>query len=309
MRLRLYENFRFLLYAPFYAAHAIGAYSDEGLEVELLPSPGIGRAEEALLAGAVDVLWAGPMRVMKHHAMNPGSPLVCFAEIVSRDPFSLLGRRPNPGFQLADLSAFRFATVSEVPTPWLCLQEELRRVGLDPDRLDRVSGRSMPENLAALREGRIEVAQFFELVVEQAVASGTAHIWHQASAGGPTSYTTFITTRDRLALTPEPLLRMTRAMYRTQQWMSSRPPGDVASAIASFFPTVEFEMLVGALARYQSQGVWGRNPVLSEAGFERLGRGLVSSRFIPRPIAFSDCADNGLACQVISESVDGHNGA
>jgi hypothetical protein len=37
MRLRLYENFRFLLYAPFYAAHAIGAYAAEGLEVELLP--------------------------------------------------------------------------------------------------------------------------------------------------------------------------------------------------------------------------------------------------------------------------------
>jgi hypothetical protein len=46
MRLRLYENFRFPLYAPFYAAHAIGAYAAEDLEVELLPSPGIGLAEE-----------------------------------------------------------------------------------------------------------------------------------------------------------------------------------------------------------------------------------------------------------------------
>ena len=36
MRLRLYENFRFLLYAPFYAADAIGAYAAEGLEVLIL---------------------------------------------------------------------------------------------------------------------------------------------------------------------------------------------------------------------------------------------------------------------------------
>jgi hypothetical protein len=42
MRLRLYENHRFALYAPFYVAHAIGAYSTEGLAVELLPSPGMG---------------------------------------------------------------------------------------------------------------------------------------------------------------------------------------------------------------------------------------------------------------------------
>ena len=89
MRLRLYENYRFMLYAPFYAAHAIGAYAAEGLTVELLPSPAAGLAEQALLDGTVDVLRAGPMRVMKHHDMNPGSTLVCFAEVVCRDPFSI----------------------------------------------------------------------------------------------------------------------------------------------------------------------------------------------------------------------------
>src|SRR6267378_1111596 len=54
MRLRLYENYRFVLYAPFYAAHAIGAYAAEGLEVEPSPSPGMGRAEQALLDGTVE---------------------------------------------------------------------------------------------------------------------------------------------------------------------------------------------------------------------------------------------------------------
>src|ERR1700732_2430206 len=107
MRLRLYENFHFPLYAPFYAAHAIGAYAAEDLEVELLPSPGIGLAEEELLAGSVDVIWAGPMRVMKHHETRSDSPLVCFAEVVCRDPFSLVGRRPNPNFTLSDLSKMR----------------------------------------------------------------------------------------------------------------------------------------------------------------------------------------------------------
>ena len=134
MRLRLYENYRFVLYAPFYAAHAIGAYQAEGLEVDLLPSPGTGKAEQALIDGAVDVLWAGPMRVMKHHDDHPSSPLVCFAEIVCRDPFSIVGRYPNPDFQLADLAKMRFASVSEVPTPWLCLQEDLRQAGIDPGR-------------------------------------------------------------------------------------------------------------------------------------------------------------------------------
>ena len=35
MTIRLSENFRALFYAPFYAAHAIGAYEAEGVDAEL----------------------------------------------------------------------------------------------------------------------------------------------------------------------------------------------------------------------------------------------------------------------------------
>jgi NitT/TauT family transport system substrate-binding protein len=122
MRLTVYENYRFLLYAPFYEAHTTGAYAAERLDVELSPSPGAGKAEEALIAGAVDVIWAGPMRVVRHQDDHPDSPLVCFAEIVYRNPFSVLGRTANSGFRLIDLAGLRLASVSEVATPWLCLQ-------------------------------------------------------------------------------------------------------------------------------------------------------------------------------------------
>ncbi len=98
MRLKLFENYRFVLYAPFYAAHATGAYDAEGLEVELLPSPGPGRAEAALLAGEADVMWMGPIRIMKAHEKDAASPITAFAEVVCRDPFSLVGATPNPGF-------------------------------------------------------------------------------------------------------------------------------------------------------------------------------------------------------------------
>ncbi len=300
MRLRLYENYRFVLYAPFYAAHATGAYAAEDVEVELSPSPGMGLAEQDLLDGAIDVIWAGPMRVMKHHDENPGSSLVCFAEIVCRDPFSIVGRRPNPDFRLADLAQMRIATVSEVPTPWLCLQEDLRQVGLDPERLDRVADRSMAENLAALREGEIEAAQFFEPVVEEALASGVGHLWYAASARGRTTYTAFVTTRDRLSNDSEPLRRMVRAMYRTQQWAHSRQPEEIARVVAPYFPTLDAGVLTRALARYRTQMVWGRDPILPQDGFDRLGCGLVSGGFIRRRPAYAECVDNSLAHELAS---------
>ena len=130
------------------------------------------RAEAALAAGEVDALWMGPIRVMKHHDDNPNSPLVAFAEVVCRDPFSLVGGEAYPEFRLVELGHMRFASVSEVPTPWLCLEQDLRDIGVDPGWLPRITGRTMAENVAALGDGSIDVAQLFEPFVEQAVAAG-----------------------------------------------------------------------------------------------------------------------------------------
>lgn len=299
IRLKLFENYRFVLYAPFYAAHAIGAYAQEGLDVELLPSPGPGRAEAALAAGEIDVIWMGPIRVMKHHDDNPASPLVAFAEVVSRDPFSLVGAKPNPEFRLADLPRLRFASVSEVPTPWLCLEQDLRDVGIDPASLPRLAHRTMADNIAALADGTLDVAQLFEPFVEQAVAAG-GHVWLPASARGRTSYTVFVTRRERLAADPEPFRRMVRAMYRAQRWLHRESPATLANAVAAYFPALDRGVLTRALARYKEQGVWGQDPVLPEQGFNRLRRALLGNGFLSREVPFAECVDNRLAEEAVA---------
>lgn len=294
MRLRLFENYRFVLYAPFYAAHAIGAYAEEGLEVELLPSPGPGRAEAALAAGEVDVIWMGPIRVMKHHDENPDSPLVAFAEVVSRDPFSLVGGDEFPGFRLVELGHMRFASTREVPTPWLCLEQDVRDAGFDPAWIPRITDRDMADSVAALHDGSIDVAQLFEPFVEQAI-SGGAQVWYRASARGRTAYTVFVTTRDRLAADPEPFRRMVRAIHRTQRWVAAEPPRALAAAIGDYFPDLDRSLLTRSLARYKEQGVWASDPVPSEEGFDRLQRALLGSGFLGGPVPFAKCVDTSLA--------------
>ena len=132
MAIRLSENFRALFYAPFYAAHATGAFTEAGVDVVLVPSPSPPAAVKALLAGEVDVMWGGPLRVMMLRDSDPQSDLVCFCDVVARDPFFIIGAKPRPDFRFADLKGLRFATVSEVPTPWICLADDIRRAGVDP---------------------------------------------------------------------------------------------------------------------------------------------------------------------------------
>jgi len=195
----------------------------------------------------------------------------------------------------------RIATVSEVPTPWLCLREDLRQAGIDSARLHRIADRSMAENLNAVSEGRIEAAQFSEPVVEEAMDSGRGHLWCAASTRSRTTYTALVTTRDRLVGDAEPLLRMVRAIQRTQQWIYNRSAPEIAATIPSFFPALERGVMAAALARYQAQSVWGRDPVLPEDDVDGLRRCLVSGGFIRRPTAYAACVVNRLPVQVLTE--------
>src|SRR5271170_7372713 len=108
MPIRLAENFRAVFYAPFYATQALGFYAREGVEVELMNSPAPAAAESDLLDGTIDLSWGGPMRVIKARDRSPNSQLVCFCEVVARDPFFLVGRGSRSEFRLIDLPQLRF---------------------------------------------------------------------------------------------------------------------------------------------------------------------------------------------------------
>jgi NitT/TauT family transport system substrate-binding protein len=294
MPIRLAENFRAVFYAPFYAAQSLGLYASEGVEVELVSSSTPGDGASALLDDTVDLTWGGPMRVMKAHDLQPSSPLVCFCEVVARDPFFLVGKHHRSDFQLRDLASLRFAAVSEVPTPWMCLQNDLREQGLDPSAVARAPAQSMAANLEALCKGQLDVVQLFEPYASMALQSGAGDILYAASTRGPTVYTTFIAARRGIERHRNAFAGMTRAMVRMQDWLTRHSAEELADIAAPFHPDIPRSILVSSLHRYGKAGVWARAPEVSRQGFRRLGESLVSGGFIARMPIYEDCVDQSL---------------
>jgi NitT/TauT family transport system substrate-binding protein len=297
----LVENFRAVFYAPFYAAFALRAYEAEGLEVGLKTASRATDPSRFVVSQEGDVSWSGPLRLMATLDQDPAADAVAFCEVVGRDPFVLIGREPNASFRLEDLTRLKLATVSEVPTPWLCLRHDLRLAGIDESKIDRVGNATMAENTASLRAGRVDVIQVFEPFATQLEADGAGHVWRAAAARGPTSYTTFNTTRAFLAKQPDTALRMCRAMYRTQKWIAAHGGRELGAAVASYFPDLPPPILAGALDRYRALGIWNRSPLMSREGLEWLRDAAIECGRIKRAFRFEDCSDMRFAAQAVRE--------
>ncbi len=291
----LSENFRALFYAPFYAAHEIGAFKAEGVEVAHRDTASPGEAIADLLAGRTDVMWGGPLRVLLTHQADPSSDIVCFCDVVARDPFFVIGRKPRPEFSVRDLAGLRFGSVSEVPTPWLCLQDDLRRAGVEPAGLNRVADASMAENVLSLREGRLDAIQLFQPYAESLLASGEGFIWYAAADRGLTAYTTLVTRRATIAARREELGAMVRALYRSLRWIRGTAGVEVARVLASYFPDVPPALFAGAIDRYRALQLYGPDPVTRPEGFDRLAAAMLSGGALKALIPFEDCVDNSLA--------------
>lgn len=295
MHITLAENFRAVFYAPFYALKVLGLAEREGVAVEWLPPGAPGGAIDRIKSGAIDLTWGGPMRVMKDHDSTPanGASLVCFGAVVARDPFCLVGRADPADFELADLAGLRLGVVSEVPTPWLCLQADLLDAGVDVDAMI-ASGRvrtalTMPQQLQALKEGELDAIQLFEPYVSHALAERSGRLLYAACERGPTVYTTFICSRDSLAAKREALAAMYRALHGLQLWIAGHGATELARITATYFPEVPNAIFRAAVERYCQSGVWASTPQVSKPGIDRLSTSLKRGGFIGTRIDYASC--------------------
>ncbi len=178
---------------------------------------------------------------------------------------------------------------------------DLRLAGLDP-RVSRIPDRSMPENLAALRAGDIEVMQAFQPFVEQAVEDGVGHIWYAAAARGLTAYTSLYTTREFMARAPESLLRMTRACTAPNSGSPRTAPQNSRPVWPPFSRTSPRPTLTHALERYKTLRLWNRTPMLRPEGLAWLHAACLSGGYIQHGVPYEQCVDMRFAAQVIQET-------
>lgn len=294
----LLEPFRALFYAPFYVAAARGAFAAEGLAVRFETAGSPDAAASRLLAGDADLAWSGPMRPMLLRAQDPACPLRSFGAAVMRDPFLLCGPAARPGFALADLAGLRLGLVSEVPTPVWCLDDDLRRLGMDPAGLDRHRGPTMAENAAAVAAGGLDVAQLFEPFACRVEDAGGA-VWHAQASRGPTAYTAYYTTEAVLGAKREAMRGMVRALARALGWIAAAAPEAIADTIAPHFPETPADHVRRAMARYQALGLWPADPRFPRAAFDRLGEAMVSGGVIDRIPPFEACVDLALEAEAL----------
>lgn len=290
----LYENFRSLFYVPFYLAFEIGSFVGEGLSMEFGECEKPGKGAEAS-AGRHDALsWGGPMRVLHFHDKDPLCEMVCFCEVVCRDPFYVVSNKKFKDFKLGELKDITLGSFSEAVTPWLCLQDDCRRADIDPNTIARISTQTVCQNIESWKDGDIAAVQLHEPFAEILIREG-GHILYQQAHRGACSYTSLYADRSMLDARPDDMQAITNAMAKSLGWVHCHSAAEIASAVKPFFREFSGDILTSAIERYKKNGIWNKNTLLDVEGFERLRTALLTGGLINRVIPYDEVVETRFA--------------
>ena len=92
-----------IFYAPQYVAKSLGYFEEEGLDVELILTPGADKVTAAVLSGDVQIGFCGSEATIYVYNGGEKDYLVNFAGLTKRDGSFLVSRENIKDFKLEDL--------------------------------------------------------------------------------------------------------------------------------------------------------------------------------------------------------------
>jgi NitT/TauT family transport system substrate-binding protein len=290
-QLLLMEPFRAVFYTPYYVALDRGLFAAHGADIRIETAGTPDAAALRLHDGTADLAWSGPMRPMLERSRSEASALRSFGAAIMRDPVLLMGMGARPGFAMAELASLRVAIPSEVPTPWWCLQQDLRDAGVDPAAMPGIQFMPMGEGAKALLAGEVDAVLLFEPFASALEEQGAA-LWYAAASRGPTAYSALYAVAPRIAEKEVAFRGAVAALGEALAWIAASTPAQIAELLAPRFTDTAPRHLLAAVTRYQALGLWEGTTRLPEAALDRLAVSMVGAGAMTHHPGYAACIDS-----------------
>lgn len=102
-KVRIAEVTHSIFYAPQYVAISEGFFEDEGIDVELILTPGADKVTASVLSGDVEIGFCGPEATIYVYQSGEKDYLKTFAQLTKKDGSFLVSREKIDNFKIEDI--------------------------------------------------------------------------------------------------------------------------------------------------------------------------------------------------------------
>lgn len=279
-----------IFYAPQYAAISEKYFEEEGIDLELILTPGANNVMAAVLSGDVQIGFSGTEATIYVYNGGEEDYPVTFAGLTQKDGAFLVSREKIENFKLEDLKGKTVIGGRKGGMPEMTFEWALRQNNIDPTK-DVTIDTSIEFSAmqGAFIGGTGDFVTLFEpnatSVEKQRLGYVVAYI---GTLGGEVPYTAYNARKSYIEKNPEIIRGFTKAIDKGLKFVLENDAKTIANSITEFFPDTEIEDLTTMINRYKENEAWRKSIVINENEWKHIQDIMIASGELEEYVSYED---------------------
>ena len=290
-KINLAEVTHSAFYAPLYVAIEDGYLEEEGIEVELILTPGADKVAAAVLSGDVEIGFAGTESAIYVYDGGEEDYLVTFAGLTKRDGQFIIGKEKD--FDWSSLEGKEVLVGRKGGMPALNFLNALKNAGIDASKVNINYSIDFASLSGAYIGGTGDFVNLFEpnatLLEKEEYGYVVASI---GELSGEMPYTAFYARKSYLNENKETLIKFNNAINKGLEFVKNNDARTIAEKILPQFPDTSLDDLEKIVQRYKDSDSWLETTYIPEEYFTNLEDLMIENDLLEEYVPYTDLIQN-----------------
>ena len=292
-KIRVAEVTHSPFYTPFYVAIENGYFKEEGLDIELVLTPGADKVSAAVLSNDVEIGFAGPEASIYVYNGGEEDYIISFAGLTKRDGQFILAREATDNFKLEDLYNKEILVGRKGGMPSLNFLNALKKSNIDPKKININYSVEFAALSGSFIGGIGDYVNLFEPTATKLTKDNLGYV--VASIGlmsGEVPYTAFNARKSFINNNEDVIRKFTKALNKGIKYTLENNETEIAKVILKQFPDSSLNDLSVIIKRYKDYDCFLDSTFISEKSFENLEDIMIDNDLLKSYVPYSDLIKN-----------------
>ena len=281
-----------IFYAPQYVAIKKGFFKDEGLDIELILTPGADKVTSAVLSKDVDIGFCGSEASIYVYNSGKKDYIVSFAALTKRDGSFIVSREKNDNFKLEDLKGKYIIGGRSGGMPEMTLEYTLKENNIDINDITIDTSVEFASMASAFISGTGDYVTLFEPNATLLEKEGKGYIvGYLGEYGGEVPYTAYNALKSYIKNNKKTVQKFTNAVNKGLDYVWKTNDEQIAKDIIDFFPDMTINDLTKMIKRYKDNDAWMKNTYFSKEQFNHLQDIMIEAKTIKNKVPYKKLVD------------------
>lgn len=290
-KVKLAEVTHSAFYAPLYVAIENGYFEDEGIDLEVILTPGADKVASAVLSDDVQVGFAGPESAIYVYTGGEKDYIETFAGLTKRDGQFIVSRDKN--FKINDLKGKEVLVGRYAGMPALNFINAIKNTDVNINDIKLNYSVEFAALSGSFISGVGDYVNLFEPNATNIEKEGYGYV--VASIGelsGEVPYTAFYARKSYLKENKELLTKFTNAINKGLEFVKDNDANTIAEVILPQFPELSKNSLATIVDRYKKYDSWLDNPYITEESFTNLEDIMIENDILDKYVPYDKIINN-----------------